>query len=114
MVSASARRASPGLSPRRTAPAHRLTRRLAGARKDGSLPWLRPDGKSQVTVEYEYGRPKRVDTVLISTQHAPDISQEQIREAVIDCVIKLVIPPELLDKNTKIYINPTGRFVTGG
>jgi len=105
---------TPELMPATISLAHKLVRTLAAVRKDGSLPWLRPDGKSQVTVEYEYGRPKRVDTVLISTQHAPDISQEQIREAVIDCVIKPVIPPELLDKNTKIYVNPTGRFVTGG
>ncbi len=94
--------------------AHKLVRTLAIQRKTGVLPWLRPDGKSQVTVEYEYGRPKRVDTVLISTQHAPDITQQQIREAVIECVIKPVIPVELFDENTKIYVNPTGRFVTGG
>jgi len=94
--------------------AHKLVRNLAAVRKNGTLPWLRPDGKSQVTVEYEYGRPKRVDTVLVSTQHAPEITQEQIREAVIECVIRPVIPSELLDRNTKIYVNPTGRFVTGG
>jgi len=94
--------------------AHKLVKTLAVQRKTGVLPWLRPDGKSQVTVEYEYGRPKRVDTVLISTQHAPDISQEQIREAVIECVIKPTLPRDLFDENTKIYVNPTGRFVTGG
>jgi S-adenosylmethionine synthetase len=89
-------------------------RTLAKTRKTGVLPWLRPDGKSQVTVEYEYGKPKRVDTVLISTQHAPEITQDQIREAVIDLVIKPTIPEELLDKDTRIFVNPTGRFVTGG
>jgi len=94
--------------------AHKLVKVLAVQRKTGVLPWLRPDGKSQVTVEYEYGRPKRVDTVLISTQHAPDITQEQIREAVIECVIKPTLPRDLFDANTKIYVNPTGRFVTGG
>jgi len=94
--------------------AHKLVKTLAVQRKTGVLPWLRPDGKSQVTVEYEYGRPKRVDTVLISTQHAPDITQEQIREAVIECVIKPTLPRDLFDANTKIYVNPTGRFVTGG
>jgi S-adenosylmethionine synthetase len=94
--------------------AHKLTRHLTTVRKNGMLPWLRPDGKSQVTVEYEHGKPKRVDTVLISTQHAPEISQEQIREAIIECVIQPTIPTELFDSNTKIYVNPTGRFVTGG
>jgi S-adenosylmethionine synthetase len=94
--------------------AHRLARSLSTNRKSGSLPWLRPDGKSQVTVEYSEGKPKRVDTVLISTQHAPEISQEQIREAVIECVIKPTLPAELFDAKTKIYVNPTGRFVTGG
>jgi S-adenosylmethionine synthetase len=105
---------TPELMPMTISLAHKLVRTLSVVRKNDSLPWLRPDGKSQVTVEYEYGRPKRVDTVLISTQHAPEISQEQIREAVIECVIKPVIPTELLDANTKIYVNPTGRFVTGG
>jgi len=105
---------TPELMPATISLAHKLVRTLAIVRKNGSLPWLRPDGKSQVTVEYEYGKPKRVDTVLISTQHAPEISQEQIREAVIECVIRPVIPPELFDDKTKIYINPTGRFVTGG
>ncbi len=94
--------------------AHNLTRRLAQVRKNGELPWLRPDGKAQVTVEYAYGKPKRVDTVLISTQHAPDIGQAEIREAIIDSVIYPVIPEELRDKNLKIYVNPTGRFVIGG
>jgi len=78
------------------------------------LPWLRPDGKSQVTVEYSYGRPRRVDTVLVSTQHAPEISQEEIRKAVIEHVILPVLPPEMVDADMKIYVNPTGRFVIGG
>jgi S-adenosylmethionine synthetase len=105
---------TPELMPLTISLAHKLVRTLAAVRKNGDLPWLRPDGKSQVTVEYEYGKPKRVDTVLISTQHAPEITQEQIREAVIECVIKPVMPPELFDRDTKIFINPTGRFVTGG
>jgi S-adenosylmethionine synthetase len=94
--------------------AHNLSRRLAAVRKDGTLPWLRPDGKSQVTVEYSYGKPKRVDTVLISTQHAPEISQDEIRAAIIKHVIDPVIPAELRDGAMHIYVNPTGRFVIGG
>jgi S-adenosylmethionine synthetase len=94
--------------------AHKLTRRLSEVRKDGTLPWLRPDGKSQVTIEYSFGRPKRVDTVLVSTQHAPEISQEQIRAAVIEHVIQPVLPPDMVDDNLKIFVNPTGRFVIGG
>jgi S-adenosylmethionine synthetase len=78
------------------------------------LPYLRPDGKSQVTVEYEYGKPKRVDTIVISAQHSPDVSQSKIRDDLIHRVIKYVVPNGMLDENTKIYINPTGRFVTGG
>lgn len=94
--------------------AHRLTRRLSEVRKNGTLPWLRPDGKSQVTVEYRYGLPARVDTVLVSTQHAADVSQEEIREAVIKHVILPVLPPEMVDDEIKYYVNPTGRFVIGG
>jgi len=105
---------TPTLMPMPIYLAHKLARRLSLVRKSGVLPWLRPDGKTQVTVEYRYGRPVRVDTVLVSTQHAPEITQEQIREAVIEHVIKPVIPPELLNGSPKIYVNPTGRFVIGG
>ncbi len=105
---------TPQLMPMPIYLAHKLTRRLAEVRKNGTLPWLRPDGKSQVTVEYSYGKPKRVDTVLISTQHAPHVSQAEIREQVIEHVILPVLPPEMIDKDLKIYINPTGRFVVGG
>ena len=105
---------TPTLMPMPIYLAHKLTRRLAEVRKDGTLAWLRPDGKSQVTVEYSYGKPKRVDTVVISTQHAPDISSEDIREAVIEYVIKPVLPEEMVDERLKIYVNPTGRFVIGG
>jgi S-adenosylmethionine synthetase len=94
--------------------AHRLTRRLAEVRRDGTLPWLRPDGKSQVTVEYRYGQPARVDAVVISTQHAPEIDQEQITREVRQHVIEAVIEPQFLDDETKYFINPTGRFVVGG
>ncbi|HHE72694.1 MAG TPA: methionine adenosyltransferase [Chloroflexi bacterium] len=94
--------------------AHRLTRRLAEVRKNGTLPYLRPDGKSQVTVEYAYGKPKRVDTIVISTQHHPDITHEQIEADLIEHVVKAVVPGELLDDQTRYLINPTGRFVTGG
>ena len=105
---------TPTLMPMPIYLAHKLTRRLAEVRKDGTLPWLRPDGKSQVTVEYSYGKPLRVDTALVSTQHSPDISQEEIRKAIIKYVIMPVLPPEMVDENLKIYVNPTGRFVIGG
>jgi S-adenosylmethionine synthetase len=105
---------TPELMPMPIYLAHKMARRLAEVRKNGTLPWLRPDGKTQVTVEYSYGRPKRVDTVLVSTQHAPDISQEQIRIAVIENVIMPVLPPEMVDDGLKIYVNPTGRVVLGG
>lgn len=93
---------------------HKLVRRLAEARKAGEIKWLRPDAKSQVTVEYAYGKPVRVDTVVISTQHSPKVSPEEIRETVIEQVIKKVIPSNLLDDETRIFVNPTGRFVVGG
>jgi S-adenosylmethionine synthetase len=105
---------TPVLMPMPIYLAHQLTRRLSQVRKDGTLPWLRPDGKSQVTVEYHYGRPVRVDTVLISTQHAPEVSQEEIRQGVIDHVILPVLPKEMVDADLKIFVNPTGRFVIGG
>jgi len=105
---------TPVLMPMPIYLAQKLTRRLAEVRKNGTLPWLRPDGKSQVTVEYNHGKPVRVDTVVISTQHAPEISQEEIRKAIIKHVIKPIIPAEMLDADTIYHINPTGRFVTGG
>ncbi len=94
--------------------AHQLTRRLAKVRKDGTLPWLRPDGKSQVTVEYRYGQPHRVATVLVSTQHAPEMTNQEIRAAIIEHVIMPVLPEDMVDEAIKIYVNPTGRFVIGG
>jgi S-adenosylmethionine synthetase len=94
--------------------AHNLTRCLSQVRRDGTLPWVRPDGKAQVTVEYSYGRPKRVTTVLISSQHAPDVDNETIRQGIIEHVIKPVIPAHLVDDAMRIFVNPTGRFVVGG
>jgi S-adenosylmethionine synthetase len=94
--------------------AHKLTMRLAEQRKSGVLPWLRPDGKSQVTVRYVDGKPRAVDTVVISTQHGPDVPNEQIRQDVIEQVIVPVIPAEFMDGRCTIHVNPTGRFVTGG
>jgi len=94
--------------------AHKLSYRLAEVRKNGTLDWVRPDGKSQVTIEYQHGKPVRVDTALISTQHAPEVSQEDIREAIIEHVILPVLPEEMVDDKLKILVNPTGRFVTGG
>ncbi|MCH7698985.1 MAG: methionine adenosyltransferase [Chloroflexi bacterium] len=105
---------TPELMPLSISLAHKLTRRLAQVRKDGVLDYLRPDGKSQVTVEYALGKPKRIDTVVISTQHDADVPQEQIKRDVIDNVIGEVIPPELMDDNTRVLVNPTGRFVVGG
>ena len=110
---------TPELMPMPISLAHKLTRQLSTERRkawlgSGPLAYLRPDGKSQVTVQYEHGRPVRVDTVVISTQHASYIDQEQIRTDIIEHVIKPVIPAALIDANTKIFVNPTGRFVTGG
>jgi S-adenosylmethionine synthetase len=87
---------------------------MSVVRKSGKLPWMRPDGKTQVTVEYHYGRPVRVDTVLVSSQHAPEVSHAEITESIMEHVIMPIIPPELLDGSPKIYVNPTGRFVIGG
>ena len=94
--------------------AHRVTRRLAEARKSGEIAYLRPDGKSQITVEYEDDRPVRVDTVVVSTQHAPDVAHETIERDVIERVVKAAVPAKWLDENTRYLINPTGRFVVGG
>jgi S-adenosylmethionine synthetase len=94
--------------------AHGLCRRLSVARKSGEIPWLLPDGKSQVTVEYHRGKPTRVDTVVVSTQHLPDVSNEEIRRTVIESVIRRVIPEDLLDEETLFLINPSGRFEIGG
>jgi len=105
---------TPQLMPMPIYLAHKLTRRLAEVRKAGTLKWLRPDGKAQVTVEYACGKPKRVDTVLVSTQHAPEVSHADIREGVIEHIIRPVIPSEMWDSGPKIYVNPTGRFVIGG
>ena len=94
--------------------AHKLSKRLAEVRKNGTIPYLRPDGKVQVTVEYEDDKPKRIETILISTQHNSDISQEQLKKDIIESVINAVVPENMMDANTKIYVNPTGRFVIGG
>lgn len=102
------------LMPTSISLAHRLCRQLATVRKTGAVDYLRPDGKSQVTVEYSYGKPVRVDAVVISTQHGPEVTQEQIRSDVITEVITPIVPHHMLDDKTKVYINPTGRFVTGG
>jgi S-adenosylmethionine synthetase len=105
---------TPELMPLPVMLAHKLCRRLSQVRKERILPYIRPDGKSQVTVEYEYGVPKRVDTVVVSTQHSPDVEQDKIYDDIVHRVIKYVVPNGMMDKDTKIYVNPTGRFVTGG
>jgi len=105
---------TPALMPMPIYMAHKLALKLSEVRKNGTLPWLRPDGKTQVTVEYHYGKPVRIDTVLVSTQHDPDISHNEIEEALTENVIIPTLPAELVDENMKIYVNPTGRFVIGG
>ncbi len=105
---------TPELMPLPIMLAHKLVRRLSEVRRNGTLPYLRPDGKSQVTVEYAYGKPVRVDAVVISSQHAPEVSIEQIREDVLKHVIYEIVPAEMRDENTKYFVNPTGRFVVGG
>lgn len=105
---------TPELMPMPIQLAHNLTRKLSEVRRNGELPYLRPDGKSQVSVEYRDGKPFRVDAVVISSQHADDVTNEQLRSEIMDKVIKVVIPANLLDENTKYHINPTGRFVVGG
>jgi S-adenosylmethionine synthetase len=105
---------TPELMPLSISLAHRLTRRLSEVRRSGELAYLRPDGKSQVTVEYAYGKPRRVEAVVISSQHRPEVSSEQIHGDVREYVIEHVVPAELIDDRTRIYVNPTGRFVIGG
>jgi S-adenosylmethionine synthetase len=105
---------TPELMPLSISMSHKLVRELATLRKANKVNWLRPDAKSQVTVQYENGQPKRIDTVVISTQHSEDVSNAQIKEFIQEELIKKVIPAQWIDKNTKYHINPTGRFVTGG
>ena len=105
---------TPELMPMPISYAHKLTKKLSELRRSGTLPYLRPDGKSQVTVEYVDGKPTRIDTVVISTQHDANVTAETIREDIINLCIKAVLPSELLDENTIYYVNPTGRFVIGG
>jgi len=105
---------TPTLMPLPIYLAHKLTRRQSELRKSGAIPWLRPDAKSQVTIEYSHGKPKRVDTVLISTQHAPEVSQNEITETITEDLIMPTLPADMVDKDLKVYVNPTGRFVIGG
>ncbi|GAV22844.1 methionine adenosyltransferase [Carboxydothermus pertinax] len=105
---------TPEMMPMPISLAHRLARRLSEVRKSRLLPYLRPDGKTQVTIEYDDDKPVRVDTIVVSTQHHPDVSNEEIRKDIIEHVIKPVVPAHLLDENTRYFVNPTGRFVIGG
>jgi len=105
---------TPELMPMPIVYAHRLTQRLARVRKNGALDFLRPDGKSQVTIEYVDGKPKRVDTIVVSSQHSPDVSYDDLKAAIIKEVIKKAIPGDMMDGDTKFFVNPTGRFVVGG
>ncbi|HWA76250.1 MAG TPA: methionine adenosyltransferase [Polyangiaceae bacterium] len=105
---------TPELMPAPIMYAHALTRQLAAVRKSKKVNFLRPDGKSQVTLEYENGKPKRIETVVVSTQHSPEVKYKQLKDAVMDLVVKKSLPASLLDKKTKFFINPTGRFVIGG
>ena len=105
---------TPEMMPMPIALAHRITRRLSEARRNGELTWLRPDGKSQVTIEYDGDTPVRVDTVVVSAQHAPETSHEELSAAIIDKIICKAVPAELMDENTRFLINPTGRFTIGG
>jgi len=105
---------TPELMPLPISLAHRLARRLSEVRKNGTLDYLRPDGKTQVTIEYIDDVPKRVDSIVVSTQHSPDVDHDKIENDVKEYVIKPIVPPELIDEDTKIYVNPTGRFVVGG
>ncbi|HNN13436.1 MAG TPA: methionine adenosyltransferase [Anaerolineales bacterium] len=105
---------TPTLMPLPIYLAHKLTRKQSELRKSGAIQWLRPDAKSQVTIEYSNGQPKRIDTVLISTQHAPEVSQNEITEVITEELIMKTLPENLVDKNLKVFVNPTGRFVVGG
>lgn len=105
---------TPELMPMPISLAHKLSKRLTEVRKNGILPFLKPDGKSQVTVEYDDGKPVRVDAVIVSSQHDAEVPLDKLREGILENVIKAVIPEKMLDENTKVYINPTGRFVVGG
>jgi S-adenosylmethionine synthetase len=105
---------TPTLMPLPIYLAHKLMHRQSELRRNGTIPWLRPDAKSQVTIEYSHGKPVRVDTVLISTQHAPDVSQAEVTETVAEQIIMPVLPEGMVDKDIKVFVNPTGRFVVGG
>jgi S-adenosylmethionine synthetase len=105
---------TPELMPLTISLAHRLARQLGSARRTGELPWLLPDGKSQVTVEYSYGKPRRIEAVVVSTHHRPGVTNGEIEEGVREVVVERVLPPELVDRGTRIYVNPSGRFEVGG